>query len=56
MKNNIREMLKNVIQENAVSFKENTGKLLYAKVGQKLEEKYKTVAKTILEPKNETNN
>lgn len=56
MKNNIREMLKNVIQENAVSFKENTGKLLYAKVGQKLEEKYKAVAKTILEPKNETNN
>jgi len=56
MKNDIREMLKNVIQENAVSFKENTAKVLYAKVGTKLEEKYKTVAKTIMEPKNETNN
>jgi hypothetical protein len=29
---------------------------LYAKVGTKLEEKYKEVAKTIMEPKNETNN
>jgi hypothetical protein len=56
MKNDIREMLKNVIQENAISFKENTAKVLYAKVGTKLEEKYKALAKTIMEPKNETNN
>lgn len=56
MKKDIRDMLKNVIQENAVSFKETTGKILYAKIGTKLEEKYKEVAKTILEVKNETNN
>lgn len=56
MKNEVREIIKNVIEENAVSFKENAGKLLYAKVGTKLEEKYKAVAQTIMEPKNETNN
>jgi|LakMenE18May11ns_1017448.scaffolds.fasta_scaffold6418012_1 hypothetical protein len=48
MKNNIRQMIKNVVEENAVSFKEQTGKVLYTKVGQRLQEQYKTVAKTIL--------
>lgn len=56
MKNEIREMLKNAIQENAVSFKDNTAKVLYSKIGNKLEEQYKTVAKTILGTKNEANN
>lgn len=41
-------MIKNVIEENAVSFKEQTGKVLYTKVGQKLHEQYKNVAKSIL--------
>jgi hypothetical protein len=48
MKNNIRQMIKNVVQENAVSFKNETSKVLYNKVGQRLQEQYKTVAKTIL--------
>lgn len=56
MKNEVREIIKNIIEENAVSFKENAGKVLYAKVGTKLEEKYKAVAQKIMEPKNETNN
>jgi hypothetical protein len=56
MKNEIRELVKNAIQENAVSFKENTSKVLYAKIGSKLEEQYKTVAKNILGTKNETDN
>lgn len=48
MKNNIRQMIKNVIQENAVSFKEQTGKVLLSKVGQKLNEQYKIVAQNVL--------
>ena len=48
MKNNIREMLKNVIQENAVNFKDQTSKVLYGKVATKLQEQYKTVAKSLL--------
>lgn len=56
MKNDIKEMLKSVIQENAVSFKEVAGKVLYSKIGTRLEEKYKTTAKTMMETKNETNN
>lgn len=56
MKNEVREIIKNVIEENAVAFKENAGKLLYAKIGDRLGERYKEVAKTIMEPKNETNN
>lgn len=51
MKNNIRELLKNVIEENAVNFKAQTSKVLYTKVGQKLQEQYKTVAKTIMSKK-----
>lgn len=51
MKNNIRQMIKNVIEENAVTFKEQTGKVLYTKVGQKLQEQYKTVAKQVFSKK-----
>ena len=53
MKNNIREMLKNVIEENAVNFKSHTSKVLYTKVGKSLQEQYKTVAKTIMGKKAE---
>lgn len=56
MKNEIREILKNAIQENAVSFKETASKVLYTKVGVKLQEQYKNVAKTILGNKDEANN
>lgn len=51
MKNNIRQMLKNVVEENAVSFKDQASKVLYGKVGEKLQEQYKTVAKKIFKSK-----
>ena len=47
MKNEIREMLKNAIQENAVSFKDNTSKVIYSKIAGRLEEAYKTTAKKL---------
>jgi len=50
MKNEIKEMLKNVIQENAVSFKDNTSKVLYSKIAGRLEEAYKTTAKKFFTP------
>jgi hypothetical protein len=40
-------MIKDVIQENAVNFKQNTAKALYCKISNKLEEQYKTVSKNI---------
>jgi len=51
MKNNVRQMLKNIVEENAVAFKEQTGKVLFGKAAQRLEEQYKNVAKSILKPK-----
>lgn len=47
MKNQTRQMIKDVIQENAVSFKENTAKTLYSKVSKKLEEQYIAVSKNV---------
>ena len=55
MKNDIRQMLKNIIEENAVEFKQHTSKVLYGKVGNKLEEQYKTVAQTFMGKKNNGN-
>jgi ribosomal protein S3AE len=51
MKNNVRQMLKHIVEENAVSFKEQTGKILYGKISNRLNEQYKSIAKTILNPK-----
>jgi hypothetical protein len=56
MKNNIREMIKSAIEENAVSFKETASRTLYTKVASKLQEQYKTVAQNLMRPTNETNN
>jgi predicted oxidoreductase (fatty acid repression mutant protein) len=59
MKNDIRQMLKNVLEENAVEFKSQTSKVLYGKIDNKLQEQYKHVAKTIMGKSvdnNETNN
>ena len=56
MKNDLREMLKNVVEENAVGFKNSTAKALYSKIANRLDEEYKNVAKTLMRPKNETNN
>jgi hypothetical protein len=51
MKNQTRQIIKNVIEENAVAFKENASKVLYAKVGKKLEDQYKAVAQNLMRPK-----
>lgn len=56
MKNNVREMIKNVIEENAVNFKQSTSSTLYTKVANRLQEQYKKVAHNFLSPKNEANN
>lgn len=54
----VNELIRNMIDENVVAFKENTNKILYEKTGKKIESMYQSVAKTILTPKasNETNN
>jgi hypothetical protein len=55
--NQTRQMIKDMIQENAVAFKESTSKNLYFKVQNKLEEQYKKVSKNIFKNNtNETNN
>lgn len=56
MKNKVREMIKNVVEENAVAFKDSTSKSLYGKVANRLQEQYKTVAKNILRQNNEADN
>lgn len=52
MKNTTRQMIKDVIQENAVSFKDNTSKVLFCKISKKLEEQYKEVSKNIFKSEN----
>lgn len=47
MKNDIRNLIKNAIEENAVEFKETASKSLYTKVATKLEEQYKKTAKKV---------
>jgi len=49
---NVKELVKNVIEENAVAFKQNLNRTLYSKVGQKLQEKYIEVSKNIFEMAN----
>jgi hypothetical protein len=46
---NVKELVKNVIEENAVAFKATLNRTLYSKVGQKLQEKYIEVSKNIFE-------
>ena len=53
MKNDIRNLIKNAIEENAVEFKETASKSLYTKVATKLEEQYKKTAKKLFSIKEE---
>lgn len=53
MKNKTRQMIKDVIQENAVSFKQNTAKALYCKISKKLDEQYKLVSQNLLKNNNQ---
>ena len=47
MKNTVREMIKNIIEENAVSFKETTSRVLLNKVGNSLSEKYVEISQQL---------
>lgn len=47
MKNRTRQMLKDVIQENAVAFRENTAKALYCKISKRLDEQYKAISQHV---------
>jgi hypothetical protein len=49
---NVKELVKNVIEENAVAFKATLNRTLYSKIGQKLQEKYVEVSKNIFEMAN----
>lgn len=49
MKNTVREMIKDVIEENAVSFKETTSRVLLNKVGNVLSEKYVEISQKLFE-------
>ena len=46
---NVKELVKNVIEENAVAFKTTLNRTLYSKVGQKLQEKYVQLSQNIFE-------
>jgi hypothetical protein len=50
---NVKELVKNVIEENAVAFKANLNRTLYSKVGQKLQEKYIEVSRKLFYNLNE---
>lgn len=49
MNKTVRTMVKNVIEENAVAFKNDASKALYEKVGAKLQKKYISVSKKLFE-------
>ena len=51
MKNQTRQIIKNVLEENAVAFKENKRKIIYSKLGKKLEDQYKILSQNFLRPK-----
>jgi len=48
MNNNVKKMVKNVIEENAVDFKKTTSKALYEKIGQRLKQEYIAVSQNLL--------
>jgi hypothetical protein len=49
MSKTTRDLMKNVIEENAVEFKKNMSEVLYDKVGKALSEKYVEMSKVIFE-------
>lgn len=48
MNDNVRKMVKNVIEENAVDFKKATSKALYEKIGDRLKQEYVAVSQNLL--------
>lgn len=52
MTDKVKNMLKNVIEENAIEFKTATANALYEKIGDRLKEEYKNVAKNVFNNNN----
>jgi hypothetical protein len=53
MKENIQNLIKNAIQENAVKFKDHAAQVLYSKVGDRLKREYINVSKSMFKNFNE---
>lgn len=53
MNNNIEKLVKNVIEENIVKFKEDTSKVLYNKIGDRLKDEYIHVSRKLFKNINE---
>jgi len=53
MKENIQNLIKNAIQENAVKFKDQASQVLYSKVGDRLKQEYINVSKSMFKNINE---
>lgn len=53
MKDKIQNLVKNVIEENIVKFKEQTSEVLYSKVGNRLKDEYVNVSKSLFKKINE---
>jgi len=56
MKDNIQNLIKNVIEENAVRAKEQANKALYEKVGNRLKNEYINVSRRLFTSLNENEN
>lgn len=56
MENNISNLIKNVLEENALKFKEDTSKILYSKVSDRLKQEYVSVSKNLFSSINEAVN
>ena len=53
MNNNIENLVKNVIEENIVKFKEDTSKVIYNKLGERLKDEYIQVSRKLFKNINE---
>ena len=53
MKENIQNLIKNAINENAVKFKDQASQVLYSKVGDRLKQEYINVSKSMFKNINE---
>lgn len=54
MKDKIQNLIKNVIEENAIKVKEATNQALYGKVGNRLKQEYINVSKNVFKSFNES--
>ena len=56
MNQKVKDMLTNIVDENAVAFKKATEGALYEKVNQRMQDAYKQMANNLIRGTNETNN